>query len=40
MKYGFGAIGLYILVAYSGGTSLVGTGFTGASGLVKAFQGR
>lgn len=40
VKYAFGAIGLYLLVAYAGGTKLVGTGFNGASGLVGTFQGR
>ncbi len=40
VKYGFGAIALYLLVAYTGGSKLVSTSAGGTSGIVKAFQGR
>lgn len=38
--YAGGAIGLYLLVAYAGGPALVQNGFSGATNLVAAFQGR
>lgn len=40
LKYAFGAIALYLGVAYAGGTKLVEGGLSGTSSLVKAFQGR
>ncbi|MHB8431027.1 MAG: hypothetical protein ACYDDZ_10960 [Acidimicrobiales bacterium] len=40
VKYAFGAIALYLLVAYTGGAKVIGTSASGASGLVGAFQGR
>lgn len=40
VKYAFGAIGLYLLVAYAGGAKLLSTGSKGASQLVGTFQGR
>ncbi len=40
VKYGFGAIALYIMVAYAGGTKLLGSASSGTAGVVKAFQGR
>ncbi len=39
LKYAFGAIALYLMVAYSGGVQLVKGTATGATGLVGAFQG-
>lgn len=40
VKYGFGAIALYLMVAYAGGSKLVSSGGNAGRGLVKAFQGR
>lgn len=40
LKYGAVAIGLYLLVAYAGGTKLVGTSASGVSNIVGTFQGR
>jgi len=39
IKYAFGAIALYLLVAYTGGTSLISSSATGVEGVVGAFQG-
>jgi hypothetical protein len=38
-KYAFGAIALYLMVAYSGGVQLVNAGAKGGEGLVSSFQG-
>jgi hypothetical protein len=41
LKYGFGAIALYLLVAYSTGTgTTLLEGSKGAARVVTAFQGR
>jgi hypothetical protein len=41
LKYAFGAIALYLLVANASGTSsLLGGAATGTEGIVGAFQGR
>lgn len=41
LKYAFGAIALYVLVAYASGTgTLLLEGSKGASRVVTAFQGR
>ncbi len=40
VKYAFGAIALYLMVAYAGGSKLVGSSGGATIGLVQAFQGR
>jgi hypothetical protein len=41
LRYGFGAIALYLLVNYSTGSgSLISNGASGTVNVVKAFQGR
>lgn len=41
LKYGTILIGVYLAVAYATGTGRVlSTGSTGASNVIKAFQGR
>lgn len=41
MKYTFGAVALYIAVAYSSGLGrVIAEGSRGASGFVKTLQGR
>lgn len=40
VKYAFGAIALYLLVAYSGGDKLINSTGQSTIGLVRAFQGR
>lgn len=41
LKLGAGLIGLYLLVAYASGSGrVISTGATGASNVIKAFQGR
>lgn len=41
LQYGFGAIALYLGVYYaSGAGTLINAGSSGATNLVKAFQGR
>jgi hypothetical protein len=39
LKYAFGAIALYLMVAYTGGSKLITSTATGGEGLVTAFQG-
>jgi hypothetical protein len=39
LKYAFGAIALYLLVAYSGGVQLVSGAAKGGEGIIGAFQG-
>jgi hypothetical protein len=41
LRYGFGAIALYLGVSYATGAgSLITNGATGTANIVKAFQGR
>jgi hypothetical protein len=40
VKYGFGAIALYLMVSYANGSKLLSGTATGTEGVIKAFQGR
>ncbi|MGO9207641.1 MAG: hypothetical protein ACLQBX_15910 [Candidatus Limnocylindrales bacterium] len=40
LRYAFGAIALYLMVAYTGGVNLVKSSAAGVSGVAKTFQGR